>query len=156
MFNHSWGAMLELPYTFRYFKTEEDNGQIQGFNYNSTGDIQIAGTYTGLSEDMSTGLLLGVKVPSGWWSYPNTDRDTEIGTGSTDLLVGVYHLGTLPSQLGPLPLTLMERPFNWFGQVYYDLPALHAGPLHAALNARPWEPPTTSARSDQLEDSLRC
>jgi hypothetical protein len=122
MFNHSWGAMLELPYTFRYFKTEEDNGQIQGFNYNSIGDIRIAGTYTGLSEDMSTGLLLGVKVPSGWWTYPHTDRDTEIGTGSTDLLVGAYHLGTLPSQLGPLPLTLMDRPFNWFAQVYYDLP----------------------------------
>jgi hypothetical protein len=122
MFNREWGVMLELPYTYRYFKSVQDSGQIQGFNFNSIGDIRIQGMYTGLSEDMSTGLLAGVKVPSGWWTYPHADRDTQIGSGGTDLLLGAYHLGTFPSHLGQLPLTLMERPFSWFVQLYYDLP----------------------------------
>jgi hypothetical protein len=83
--------------------------------------------YTGLSEDMSTGLLAGVKVPSGWWTYPHADRDTQIGSGGTDLLLGAYHLGTFPSNWGELPLTFRGRPFNWFAQAYYDLPLFTQG-----------------------------
>jgi hypothetical protein len=127
MFNRSWGVLLEVPYWYRYFKTTTDSGQIQGFNFNSIGDIRIQGMYTGLSEDMSTGLLGGVKVPSGWWTYPHADRDTQISTGSTDLLLGAYHLGTFPSHLGELPLTIKERPFKWFAQAYYDLPLFTQG-----------------------------
>jgi hypothetical protein len=122
MFNRSWGVMLELPYTYRYFKSTNDSGRIFGTNFNTIGDIRVQGMYTGLSEDMSTGLLAGVKVPSGWWTYPHADRDTQIGSGSTDLLFGAYHLGTFPSQLGEVPLTFRNRPFNWFAQAYYDWP----------------------------------
>lgn len=122
MFNRQWGVMLELPYAFRYFKSTADSGKIFGTNFNTIGDIRIQGMYTGLSEDMSTGLLAGVKVPSGWWTYPHADRDTQIGSGSTDLLLGAYHLGTFPTHLGKLPLTFTERPFNWFVQAYYDAP----------------------------------
>ena len=124
MFNRSWGLMLEVPYWSRYYKGayEGNDADIHWFQDDSIGDIRIQGMYTGLSEDMSTGLLMGVKVPSGQWTYPPYDRDTQIGTGSTDLLLGAYHIGSLPKQLGTLPLTFMERPFNWFVQVNYDLP----------------------------------
>ena len=114
-FNRDWGVMLEVPYWFRYFKTTGDNGNIEGFNHSNFGDVRIEGMYTGFSEDMSSGVLAGVKVPSGDWTYRHFDRDTEIGTGSTDLLLGAFHLGKLP-------LTFKDRPFNWFAQVYYDLP----------------------------------
>ncbi len=124
MFNRDWGVMLEVPYWSRDYKGayDGDNAGIRWYQNDSFGDIRIQGMYTGLSEDMSTGLLMGVKVPSGDWTYPPYDRDTQIGTGSTDLLMGVYHIGTLPKQLGTLPLTLKERPFNYFVQVNYDLP----------------------------------
>jgi hypothetical protein len=124
MFNRNWGAMLEVPYWVRDYKGAYvgNNSDINWFQNNSIGDIRIQGMYTGLSEDMSNGLLLGVKVPSGDWTYPPYDRDTEIGTGSTDLLLGAYQLGVFPKQLGPLPLTFKDRPFNWFVQVAYDLP----------------------------------
>jgi len=124
MFNRSWGAMIEVPYWVRDYMGdyEGNNDDIHWYQNNSIGDIRIQGMYTGLSEDMSTGLLMGVKVPSGDWHYPLFDRDTQIGTGSTDLLMGAYHLGTLPKQLGMLPLTFKERPFNYFVQVNYDLP----------------------------------
>jgi len=116
MLNRSWGVAVEVPYWFRYFRgTDEDTGNIEGFNHSNFGDVRIAAMYTGLSEDMSTGLLLGLKLPSGDWTYPNFDRDTEIGTGSTDLDLGAYHQGTLPWSLG-------EHQFKWFVQGYYDLP----------------------------------
>jgi len=124
MFNRSWGVMLEVPYWSRDYKGayNGNNADIHWFQNDSIGDIRIQGMYTGLSEDMSTGLLMGVKVPSGDWTYPPYDRDTDIGTGSTDLLMGVYHLGTFPTKLGTLPLTFKEHPFNYFVQVNYDLP----------------------------------
>ena len=59
------------------------------------GDIRIKGAYTGFSADMSTGLTFGVKLANGDSSYPNFDADTQIGSGSTDLLLGGYHLGRL-------------------------------------------------------------
>ena len=123
MFNREWGAMVEIPYTIRYFRTTNDEtGGIEGNTWNSLGDIRLMGMYTGFSEDMSTGVQLGVKVPSGWWTYPHADRDTQIGTGSTNILLGAYHLGTIPSQIGNLSLTFRDRPFKWFAQGYYDAP----------------------------------
>jgi hypothetical protein len=124
MFNRSWGLMLEVPYWVRDYKgAYQGNTQdIHWYQNNSIGDIRVQGMYTGLSEDMSTGLLWGVKVPSGDWHYPPYDRDLQIGTGSTDFLFGAYHLGNFPSRLGPIPLTFRERPFSWYAQADYDLP----------------------------------
>lgn len=115
MFNRSWGVMAQLPYTDRYFKTTQDDGSVQGFQHSAIGDVRIEGMYTGFSEDMSTGVLLGVKLASGDFTYPHFDRDTAIGTGSTDLLFGGYHLGTLP-------LTYKDRPFNWYAQALVQIP----------------------------------
>ncbi len=50
---------------------------------------------TGFSPDMSTGVTFGLKLPTGDSTYPNFDPDTEIGTGSTDLLLGAFHRGRL-------------------------------------------------------------
>jgi hypothetical protein len=124
MFTRNWGTMLEVPYWVRNYKGayEGNNEDVHWFDNNSIGDIRIQGMYTGLSEDMSTGLLLGLKVPSGDWHYPRFDRDTQIGSGSTDILFQAYHLGTFPSELGRVPLTFRGRPFNWFVQALYDLP----------------------------------
>ena len=66
--------------------------------------------------------LAGFKVPSGDWHYPPYDRDLQIGTGSTDLLFGAYHLGTFRTRLGRVPMTFRELPFDWFAQADYDLP----------------------------------
>jgi hypothetical protein len=42
---------------------------------------------------MSTGLIAGVRVPTGDFRAAGFDRDVEIGSGSTDLLLGGYHSG---------------------------------------------------------------
>jgi hypothetical protein len=115
MLNRSWGVMAELPYMDRYFKTTNDDGDVQGFEHSAIGDLRLEGMYTGFSPDMSSGVRFGVKLASGDFTYKNFDRDTSIGTGSTDLLLGGYHIGTLP-------LTFRGRPFNWYGQIQWDVP----------------------------------
>ena len=94
-FNQDWGVMMEVPYWNRSFETTVDaTGGIGTFNHGALGDIRIMGIYTGFSTDMSTGIIFGLKLPTGDYTYPNFDRDTEIGTGSTDVILGVYHVGT--------------------------------------------------------------
>jgi hypothetical protein len=129
MFNHDWGAMITVPYEIRTFRTESDTNpdQINQYNHANFGDVRIWGMYTGLLEDMSLGLLAGFKLPNGDHTYYNFDRDTSIGTGSTDLLLGAYKIGPLPSRIGNVNLTFRERPFNWFVQLQYDYPFLTTG-----------------------------
>jgi hypothetical protein len=116
MFNRRWGFMAELPIATRAFTTTTGSGAVATFHHTAQGDLKLMGMYTGLSEDMSTGLLFGVKVPSGDWTYKHFDRDTEIGTGSTDLLLGGYHLGGFG-----------KSPFGWYVQGLWDQPFAHQG-----------------------------
>jgi hypothetical protein len=116
MFNRSWGVMAEVPYWNREFKTDDGSG-VEGFSHAALGDIRLRGMYTGLSDDMSTGFEFGVKLPTGDYKYPNFDRDTEIGTGSTDLLLGAYHFGGITE----------DNSWVWFGQVAWDQPLASQG-----------------------------
>jgi hypothetical protein len=94
MFNEDWGVMAEVPYTDRYFATT-DSGSLEKFDHGSLGDIRLMGVYSGFSPDMSTGITFGVKLPTGDHTYPNFDSDVEIGSGSTDIMLGGYHSGQI-------------------------------------------------------------
>ncbi len=91
-FNRDWGIMIRVPITAdRSLTTETDylyQGQIQTFNAKSFGDLEIMGVYTGFFPDMSTGLIFGLKLPTGTYTALGMDRDNQIGTGSTDLILG--------------------------------------------------------------------
>ena len=118
MFDRSWGIQVELPYDHRYFKTtDDDTGDIVSSTHSATGDMRIRGIYTGFSPDMSTGITFGFKVPTGDWTNPNFDRDTEIGSGSTDALIGIYHRGNITS----------DNSFSYFVQDNLDQPFLTQG-----------------------------
>ncbi len=115
-FNRSWGLTVEVPYWHRYFQTtDEDSGEIVQFTHAALGDIRIKGTYTGLSADMSTGLTFGVKLANGETDYPGFDADTQIGSGSTDLLLGAYHLGRLTT----------DQHWGYYLQGQWDQPIAH-------------------------------
>jgi len=109
MFNDDWGVMAEVPYTDRAFTTQTGGG-VATFDHSSLGDIRLMGVYSGFSPDMSTGVIFGVKLPTGDHTYPNFDADTEIGSGSTDLLLGAYKTGALT----------VNQSFSWFGQVLWQ------------------------------------
>jgi hypothetical protein len=93
MFDRSWGAGIEVPVWERFFRTTDEEGNPASTSHVSAGDIRILGRYTGISEDMSTGLIFGVKLPTGSFTQTGFDRDTQIGTGTADLLLGAYRMG---------------------------------------------------------------
>jgi len=118
MFNRQWGVMLRIPVVNRTLTTETDAdfpGEIQSFNSRDIGDIEIMGIYTGFFQDMSTGLEVGVKIPSGTYNAPGIDRDTQIGSGSTDLMLGAFHRGMLTG----------DNAWQYFGQVMWRQPFLY-------------------------------
>lgn len=108
MINMDWTIMAELPIYARHLTTTDDGtvfgpaGSIYTGKITDLGDLQLSALYTGLSSDMSTGLSFGVKLPTGNYTGPTGplggtefDRDSLPGTGSTDLMLGAYHVGAL-------------------------------------------------------------
>ncbi len=104
MFNRDWGIEAEVPYWTRTFNTTDDASDPASFHHASLGDIRVKGIYAGFSDDMSTGITYGFKLPTGTYKQPGFDRDTQIGTGSTDWLLGAYHRGALTD----------DGKFDWF------------------------------------------
>ncbi len=120
MFNRSWGVQAEVPYWDRKFTTDRNvpntPPDLVTTQWSDLGDIRIEGVYTGFSENLSSSLTFGVKLPTANDQFDPAvvDRDTQIGTGSTDLLLGAYHcdgLGTDPH-------------FSRFVQALLDQPVL--------------------------------
>jgi hypothetical protein len=115
-FSRSWGVAVEVPYWNRYLKTTDvTSGALVEFTNSAVGDIRIKASYTGFSADMSSGLTFGVKLANGDSDHPGFDADTQIGSGSTDLLLGGYHLGRLSS----------DNRWTYFLQAQWDQPVLH-------------------------------
>ena len=120
MFDRNWGFQVEVPYDYRYFKTTggATGNEIVSLGWATLGDIRVEGIYTGFSPDMSTGINFGFKLPTGSYTYNDAyndiDRDSELGTGSTDILLGGYHQGNLPGNMG----------LTWFAQALLDQPII--------------------------------
>ena len=95
-FNRDWGVMALVPYSNRSLTTDTGGPLgIATFDSRSFGDLEIMAMYTGFFSDMSTGVVFGLKLPTGAYNSPGLDRDNQIGTGSTDLIVGGFHRGLL-------------------------------------------------------------
>lgn len=127
MINRKWTVMAQLPFYKRRFTTTGSDAMgdplIETVPLNDLGDAVVRLTYTGFAPNMSTGLSLGIKLPTGRDTSPLDrfgneayDRDTLPGTGSTDLQIGGYHVG------------LIARRLNWFVQGQYQFAiATHDG-----------------------------
>ncbi|HEY4990381.1 MAG TPA: hypothetical protein VII09_11265, partial [Opitutaceae bacterium] len=120
MFNRRWGLRLELPYESRHFETTggATGSDIVDLNYRGFGDVRIEGIYTGLLPDVSAGLTFGLKLPTGSFTHNDAfgdiDRDTELGSGSTDVLLGGYKRFNLGADYG----------WSGFAQAVLDVPVL--------------------------------
>ena len=123
MFNDSWGLKVEIPYDYRTFKTVTSNPNVPNntvttINWGALGDIRLEGIYTGFFADQSAGVTFGLKLPTGDWTYNNAwgdvDRDSEIGTGSTDILLGGFYRGNITK----------DEKWDWFAQGLLDVPVL--------------------------------
>jgi len=127
MFNRRWGVQAELPFADRYFKTVDDDGDLVSRRWNALGDIRIEGIYTGFAADLSNGLTFGLKLPTGSHNRGAdvVDRDTQIGSGSTDILLGGFHRGNLTA----------DGKWDWFAQAKLDLPVLTQGDYRPGFEA---------------------
>lgn len=120
MFNRAWGIQLEVPYWNRYFATDQNfpnpPQDIVSNRWWGIGDIRIKGIYTGFSDDLSTGITYGVKLPTGNNMYDPVlvDSDSQIGTGSTDILLGAFHRQALTQ----------DGQWTGFEQAQLDVPVL--------------------------------
>jgi hypothetical protein len=125
LFNTSWGIQVELPYDYRKFTTvtANPNAAIPGVTtatvkWSALGDVRVEGIYTGFFADQSAGVTFGLKLPTGDWTHENAyddvDRDSELGTGSTDILLGGFYRGNLDR----------DQKWDWFAQGVLDVPVL--------------------------------
>jgi len=125
-FNEKWGASVVGPSANRIVRAESEDGmEVQQGEEAAApktftkqwwgmGDIRLNGYYTGFSPDMSTGVNLGMKFATGKWNEPDIDRDNQIGTGSTDILVGFFHRHRIT----------MDAKWSWFADAQLDAPVI--------------------------------
>ena len=112
----TWSLSAQLPYVMRSHGTYGNTAPL-GSSYStssdsSIGDIRFIGRYTGLSSDNTLGIIAGIKLPTGN-TGKNFDTGTnagtpldaglQIGTGSTDIILGGYTTG-------------MVHTYGWFLQ----------------------------------------
>ena len=78
--------------------------------------MRLTALYTGFSPDLSAGVNFGVKLPTGDYSFDSkvVDRDTQLGTGSTDILIGGFYRHHIN----------LHAHLFWFAQTEFDLPVL--------------------------------
>jgi hypothetical protein len=119
-FNRDWGIQAEFPVANRSFTTTggATGNDIVSTQWTALGDVRLQGVYTGFFADQSLGVSLGAKLPTGDFThndgYGDVDRDSEIGTGSTDILAGGFFRHYLTA----------DGTFTWFAQALLDGPLL--------------------------------
>lgn len=112
MFNRDFGASISVPYVTRYVKNLPHSGEMSYVKHSDIGDIRLKGIYSGFFEDMSTGITFGLKLPSGSSNSHNFERNTQIGSGTTDIIIGAYHMGNFGK----------NSAFGYFGQINFEEP----------------------------------
>ena len=118
LFGRSWGIQMEVPYVDRGFKClgGASGSDLVSLHWSGLGDMRVKGMFTGFSDDLSSGITFGLKLPTGSDSHNDAfgdiDRDTQIGSGSTDLLLGAFYRHKLTA----------DGLWSWFAQAELDLP----------------------------------
>lgn len=130
----NFGASVQIPLVNRTHGTFGNGPAAIGSSYfsssdSSIGDVRVIGRYTGLSSDKTSGIIAGVKLPTGNTNATFSDGVTpldsglQIGTGSTDLILGGYTTGSI-------------QEYGWFAQATVQ----HAVATKAALGALTYRP----------------
>ena len=112
-----------------HFKTDIGGGDIVTRNWSQLGDIRLEGIYTGFFADQSAGVTFGLKLPTGDFTLliPDVvDRDTQIGTGSTDILLGGFYRGNITK----------DEKWDWFAQGLLDVPIADSRPISSGRRTR--------------------
>ena len=120
--NAVWGLTLQAP---AYDRTHDSiaAGDIDpsGSMSSGLGDVRLVGRYQGFLEDFSFGVQAGLKLPTGRFqdtfatgpqAGEPVDRGLQLGTGTTDLLLGVYKFGDLGGAWGYFTQAMLQLPLH--------------------------------------------
>jgi hypothetical protein len=118
--NGDWGFNLQLPLLDRPHTTIVDGDtDVSGSRTAHAGDAQLTARYQGFLPGKNLGIRAGIKFPTGpfqdvFRDGPQAgqplDRGLQAGTGTTDLLLGLYRFGSLGG------------PWGYFSQVAFQQP----------------------------------
>ena len=118
--NADWGVTLLVPVFNRYHATMAPGDTDPSFSRgNGLGDVRVLGRYQGFSDDHSFGVQFGVKLATGDTKQTFNagaqagealDRGLQLGTGTTDLLLGFYAFGELAMDWGIFGQVLFQKP----------------------------------------------
>lgn len=117
-----WGVNVQAPLVRRTHATyPEGETDLSWSRSSGLGDIRVMARYQGLAENRSVGLQLGVKLPTGARDVrflagteagEALDRGLQPGTGSTDLLLGVFKFGPLNQDWDYFAQALAQAPID--------------------------------------------
>lgn len=118
-FGHTWAINVQVPYVARPHKTTSPGDTDPSYSATSgLGDIRISARYQGFGGPGVTGIQFGVKLATGGISQnfkagPSAgqlaDPTLQVGQGTTNAILGAYHLGRL------------SRDFDYIVQVQGDI-----------------------------------
>lgn len=145
----TWGAGVQVPYLQRTHGTYGITAPL-GSSYStssdsSIGDMRVTGRYTGFSEDRSSGVIFGLKLPTGSHNANFStgaaagtplDASLQIGTGSNDAILGAYTTGAFGHHGWFVQGTVQHAVATQNNFRPGDLLALNAGIRYAPYGAR--------------------
>ena len=116
--NADWGLNLQVPIISREHSTfGDDHVSFDRSSVSSIGDVKMLGHYQGFLADHSLGVELGLKLPTGKFnqtfeSGDALDRGLQAGSGTTDLVAGVYYFGALSPDWGYFAEATVQTALN--------------------------------------------
>jgi hypothetical protein len=115
-----WGVTLLVPVFNRYHATTAAGDTNPSFSQaNGLGDLRLLGRFQGFTDDHSFGVQFGVKLPTGGTKQTfnagaevgmPVDAGLQLGTGTTDVLLGFYAFGDLGMDWGCFGQVLVQKP----------------------------------------------
>jgi hypothetical protein len=115
-----WGVAVVVPTFNRYHATIAAGDTEPSFSQgNGLGDVRVLSRYQGFTDDHFIGVQFGVKLPTGGTKQTFNggaqagealDAGLQLGTGTTDLLLGVYAFGSLGQDWGCFGQVLFQKP----------------------------------------------
>jgi hypothetical protein len=116
----TWNFTAQLPVINRFHSTiAAGDTAISSSRTHNVGDLKLLASYQGFSFARNFGLQFGLKMPTGRFNQnfdagPQAggllDRGLQAGTGTTDVLLGIFKSGSLAPRLGYFSQALLDQP----------------------------------------------
>jgi hypothetical protein len=120
--NKDWGVNLSLPWYDRAHATiAAGDTELSTSHDRGVGDLRIVARYSGFAAQRSSGLLFGLKLPTGRFTDTfdrgpqrgaTVDRGLQLGSGTVDAILGVYRFGAWSPDWGYFAQAIVQQPLD--------------------------------------------